>query len=209
MLVLLVLDPAVRRCCTSGCSGGGGGWPHVTAAWALAQAQRGREPGLRRHIPPAALSGRPDHPDRSRWRARRPWSACRRIEGTVILAFDVSGSMAADDLKPTRMEAAKAAARDFVAAPAAQRADRRGGLQRQRLFRAAADQRPGSHPGRDQPPGAAARHLAGARHSQLRSTRLPSADGAGEAALQYSNLTPTPPTAHADARAARERIPRP
>lgn len=37
-----------------------------------------------------------------------------RIEGTVILAFDVSGSMAADDLKPTRIAAAKAAARDFV-----------------------------------------------------------------------------------------------
>lgn len=37
-----------------------------------------------------------------------------RVEGTVILSFDVSGSMAADDLKPTRMEAAKAAARDFV-----------------------------------------------------------------------------------------------
>lgn len=35
-------------------------------------------------------------------------------EGTVILAFDVSGSMAADDIKPTRMDAAKAAARDFV-----------------------------------------------------------------------------------------------
>ena len=32
----------------------------------------------------------------------------------VILAFDVSGSMAADDLKPSRMEAAKAAAREFV-----------------------------------------------------------------------------------------------
>ncbi|MHB8750042.1 MAG: vWA domain-containing protein, partial [Aggregatilineales bacterium] len=31
-----------------------------------------------------------------------------------ILAFDVSGSMAADDLKPTRMDAAKAAAQDFV-----------------------------------------------------------------------------------------------
>lgn len=37
-----------------------------------------------------------------------------RVEGTVILAFDISGSMAADDLKPTRMEAAKAAAQDFV-----------------------------------------------------------------------------------------------
>jgi Ca-activated chloride channel family protein len=37
-----------------------------------------------------------------------------RIEGTVILTFDVSGSMSADDLKPTRMEAAKAAALDFV-----------------------------------------------------------------------------------------------
>jgi Ca-activated chloride channel family protein len=37
-----------------------------------------------------------------------------RIEGTVILTFDVSGSMSADDLKPTRMEAAKIAALDFV-----------------------------------------------------------------------------------------------
>jgi Ca-activated chloride channel homolog len=37
-----------------------------------------------------------------------------RFEGTVVLAFDVSGSMAATDIAPTRMEAAKAAARDFV-----------------------------------------------------------------------------------------------
>lgn len=37
-----------------------------------------------------------------------------RIEGTVILTFDVSGSMAATDFEPTRMEAAKAAARQFV-----------------------------------------------------------------------------------------------
>ncbi|MGD0247545.1 MAG: VWA domain-containing protein [Candidatus Limnocylindrales bacterium] len=37
-----------------------------------------------------------------------------RTEGTVMLAFDVSASMSATDLAPTRMAAAKAAAKDFV-----------------------------------------------------------------------------------------------
>jgi Ca-activated chloride channel family protein len=77
------------------------------------QQAAGRRLGARRHIPPAlfligltilviALA--------------RPQAVVSlpRIEGTVILAFDISGSMAADDLKPTRMEAAKVAARDFV-----------------------------------------------------------------------------------------------
>ena len=41
--------------------------------------------------------------------------ALPKQEGTVILAFDVSASMAATDLAPTRMDAAKAAAEDFVA----------------------------------------------------------------------------------------------
>ena len=37
-----------------------------------------------------------------------------RTDGTVILAFDVSSSMTADDLNPTRIDAAKAAARTFI-----------------------------------------------------------------------------------------------
>jgi len=37
-----------------------------------------------------------------------------KYEGTVILVFDVSGSMAAEDIAPTRMEAAKAIAAEFV-----------------------------------------------------------------------------------------------
>ena len=39
---------------------------------------------------------------------------CRSGEGTVILAFDVSNSMRAKDLEPTRIDAAKAAATAFV-----------------------------------------------------------------------------------------------
>jgi Ca-activated chloride channel family protein len=70
-------------------------------------------PGIRRHIPPALFMvgltlllvalARP-----------QMVVSLPRIEGIVILAFDVSASMAADDLDPTRMEAAKAAAQAFV-----------------------------------------------------------------------------------------------
>jgi Ca-activated chloride channel family protein len=37
-----------------------------------------------------------------------------KVEGIVILAFDISGSMAAEDFKPNRLEAAKAVAIEFV-----------------------------------------------------------------------------------------------
>jgi Ca-activated chloride channel homolog len=39
-----------------------------------------------------------------------------RLEGTIILAFDVSNSMGADDIEPTRLEVAKTTAREFVEA---------------------------------------------------------------------------------------------
>lgn len=73
----------------------------------------GRGPGIRRHIPPALLLialtilivalARP-----------QTTVTLPNQSGTVILTIDVSGSMAADDVKPSRMEAAKEAARSFV-----------------------------------------------------------------------------------------------
>ncbi|HEY0070077.1 MAG TPA: VWA domain-containing protein [Chloroflexia bacterium] len=79
----------------------------------LVQGAAGRRVGVRRHIPPliflAALVVLIVAMARPQATVSLP-----RLEGSVILAFDVSGSMAADDLKPSRIEAAKAAAREFV-----------------------------------------------------------------------------------------------
>lgn len=77
------------------------------------QGAPGSRPGIRRHIPPllflAGLTILLVSLARPQTTVQVP-----RVQGTVILAFDVSGSMAADDMKPTRMDAAKAAAKDFV-----------------------------------------------------------------------------------------------
>lgn len=83
------------------------------ASLSLVKEALGKGPGFRRHIPPLlfllgltamviALA--------------RPVSVVRlpSEEGTIILSMDTSGSMAADDLAPNRMEAAKTAARAFV-----------------------------------------------------------------------------------------------
>jgi len=74
----------------------------------------GRQVGPRRHVPPALfLLGMAI----MLFALARPQMALGlpRQEGTVILVFDVSASMAATDIQPTRMEAARAAATDFVA----------------------------------------------------------------------------------------------
>ena len=83
------------------------------ASLSLVKEALGRGPGVRRHIPPmlfiigvavmiVALA--------------RPVATVvlPSQQSTVILTLDVSGSMRADDLKPSRLEAAKAAARTFV-----------------------------------------------------------------------------------------------
>jgi Ca-activated chloride channel homolog len=77
------------------------------------QAAKKAAPGFRRHLPSllfllglvillVALA--------------RPQATVKlpKVEGTVMLVFDVSGSMAATDVQPSRLEAAKKAAQEFV-----------------------------------------------------------------------------------------------
>lgn len=83
------------------------------ASVSLVKQAVGPGPGRRRHIPPilfliglAAML----------LAVARPTAVVRApsYEGTVILTIDVSGSMKADDIKPDRLSAAKAAAETFV-----------------------------------------------------------------------------------------------
>jgi Ca-activated chloride channel family protein len=91
-------------------------WLHAQRTAALARAGL-RAPGrnVRRHVPVALFIAalvllmlglaRPE-----------ATVAVPRLSGTVVLAFDVSNSMTAKDVAPTRLDAAKSAARSFVAA---------------------------------------------------------------------------------------------
>jgi Ca-activated chloride channel family protein len=82
----------------------------LAAQGIVAPAQRGRR---RRHVAPALLLAALTLLLVALARPQATVASPRR-EGTVVLAFDISSSMAATDVTPTRMEAAKAAARTFV-----------------------------------------------------------------------------------------------
>lgn len=73
----------------------------------------GHGPGTRQHIPSMVFMGGIAVLLFSMARPQATVSL-PRLEGTVMLTFDISGSMSATDLQPTRMEAAKAAASQFV-----------------------------------------------------------------------------------------------
>ena len=102
--------------------------------WLYGAMGRRRRGGLARAYGPAAVSGLETERRLSRARLvpaalvvgglvvmalalARPQAvvALPREQGTVILAFDVSGSMAATDISPSRISAARTAAKDFVA----------------------------------------------------------------------------------------------
>jgi len=76
-------------------------------------AARKQSPGWRRHLPPLLfLSGL----TLLLLALARPQAQVKlpTVQGTVMLVFDVSASMGATDVQPSRLEAAKAAAREFV-----------------------------------------------------------------------------------------------
>ncbi len=83
------------------------------ASLSLVREALGRGPGWRRHVPPALLLAALFFMLVATARPQTVVTVPVQ-EGTVILAIDVSGSMQAEDLRPSRMEAAKAAAKAFV-----------------------------------------------------------------------------------------------
>jgi Ca-activated chloride channel family protein len=83
------------------------------ASLSLVKEALGRGPGWRRHLPPAVFL---TSLAVMVFALARPFTVVTlpSQQGTVILTMDVSGSMRADDLEPTRLDAAKAAALAFV-----------------------------------------------------------------------------------------------
>jgi Ca-activated chloride channel family protein len=83
------------------------------ASVSLVQQAVGSGPGIKRHIPAALymLAIAAMIIALARPQAKIPTPS---TTGTVVLSIDVSGSMLAQDVEPNRMEATKAAARDFV-----------------------------------------------------------------------------------------------
>lgn len=84
------------------------------ASLAMVREALGTGPGARRHIPPALMLAAIAL---MLVAAARPYAVVQvpTQEGTVVLAMDVSGSMLAEDVKPNRLEVAKAAAKAFIA----------------------------------------------------------------------------------------------
>jgi Ca-activated chloride channel homolog len=80
---------------------------------ALVKAALGKQSSVRRHVPPALFLGALTLMVLALARPAATVTLPSQHE-TVVLAIDVSGSMRADDVKPTRLAAAQTAARTFI-----------------------------------------------------------------------------------------------
>ena len=114
-----------------------------------------------------------------------------RVSGTVLLVFDVSNSMGADDVEPTRLAAAQDAGPALRRRPADVDRHRRRRLRRRGAAHPAADGRPRRGAGRDRPADDGRRHVARsgdprrAEHDHRQAGRPPGPRGAGPADLGY------------------------
>ena len=114
LLLALVVVPALDRRVRRGRSGCAPSAPPGSPPRGSCRRAHGDAYALAPPHPVRALRGGARARSPSRWRARSMNVTLPQREGTVILAFDVSNSMRAEDLEPTRIEAAKSAARGFV-----------------------------------------------------------------------------------------------
>ena len=98
-------------CC---CCAGAGATPCAFTNLELLERIAPHRPGWYRHLPAAALIARAGRADRGAGRARRPRRRVPRNRATVVLVIDVSLSMQATDVEPSRLAAAQAAAKSFA-----------------------------------------------------------------------------------------------
>ena len=109
MLLSLVLVPRPRASAIRGSCADGRGVPSGSPPRGSCRQRRRRGSRWRRHLPFALFAAALAVLCVALARPTMSLALPQR-EGTVILAFDVSNSMLADDLEPSRIEAAKAAA---------------------------------------------------------------------------------------------------
>ena len=113
MLLCLALRPRASCSRTRGRSGGAPSAPPGSRPRGSCRPAPARRVRWRRHVPFALFAAALALVCFALARPTMSLALPQR-EGTVILAFDVSNSMRAKDLEPTRIEAAKAAATAFV-----------------------------------------------------------------------------------------------
>ena len=131
--------------------------------WRWSSKRDGRA-GWRRHVPPALMLAALTLAAAGHGAAHRRWSACRRSRATVMLAMDVSGSMRATDVKPSRIDGGADRGQGTISRTSPRMCDRHRRLCRHRAAGAEPHHRPAGAERGHRPFRIAARHRGGQRH---------------------------------------------